>query len=288
MGRHITQSSSARQQLSIARRALVVALALAAIGTLVALVLLWPSSAAPEPAAGFRESQTSAAESVGGEVVSRTFGPCAHPQVGRVFSGAPQEAPPAPPLPSGIPQASEEMPQECMLAVVDITSRPGSGYRTLLATSANPVKSIWKLAIRFAWRSTAMRHRLPRGTLPRRLRCHRLSNRCHRPSCPPPSRARRHLSRPSRLYQHRSWSTGGARAASRDAGGADCVDKREYLYLPRPRARGLAVALAGSGDCPDCAGGTHSWPAEPGGAGLDPDWRCLFSSFPRCCAAAIR
>ena len=115
-----------------------VALALAAIGTLVALVLLWPSSAAPEPAAGFRESQTSAAESVGGEVVSRTSGPCAHPQVGRVFSGAPQEAPPAPPLPPGIPQAPEEMPQECMLAVVDITSGPDSGYRTLLATSGQP------------------------------------------------------------------------------------------------------------------------------------------------------
>lgn len=112
---------------STARIALAGALAVALALTIVGLAVLWPRGDAPEPEAGFRQTQSMAAESVPGEVVGTPAGGCGSPQVGTVFDGAPAPG----------PRAGGDG-RECRLAVIDITGGPDAGSRTLLQTSGLP------------------------------------------------------------------------------------------------------------------------------------------------------
>lgn len=138
------------------RRALLVALALAAAATVAGLVLLWPRGAAPAAEPGFTGSQNISAEAVAGRVLRVDRGPCGSPDSGAVFDGdpAPAAAPgfradprpmapppgatPAPgvdPVPAPPAPGQGLAPPECDAAVVALTGGPDAGRRTLLETS---------------------------------------------------------------------------------------------------------------------------------------------------------
>lgn len=119
-----------------ARRILAAVLTIAGIATFLALVVLWPSGEAPKPEPGFLESQSSAAESVTGTVVEHTSGACSSPDAGRVFTDQPRiSSSSAAPGASGTTGASK---QECGLSIVELTSGPDEGKRTLIETSGMP------------------------------------------------------------------------------------------------------------------------------------------------------
>src|SRR5699024_8986120 len=166
MGRHAAgnrpqrataNASAAAGGFGPARVALAGGLILAFVLTLVGLGLLWPRGDAPEPEAGFRETQSMASEAVAGEVVGTPAGACGSPDVGRVFDGAPAPGGPAPGgpppgapggpggQPGTPPGAPAETPAEggsgdggCSVAIVDIMDGPDEGRRTLLQTSGMP------------------------------------------------------------------------------------------------------------------------------------------------------
>ena len=166
MGRHAADNRPKRATVNAsaaaggfgpARVALAGGLILAFVLTLVGLGLLWPRGDAPEPEAGFRETQSMASEAVAGEVVGTPAGACGSPDVGRVFDGAPAPGGPAPGgpppgapggpggQPGTPPGAPAETPAEggsgdggCSVAIVDIMDGPDEGRRTLLQTSGMP------------------------------------------------------------------------------------------------------------------------------------------------------
>ncbi|MDY5786555.1 YibE/F family protein, partial [Corynebacterium sp.] len=78
----------------------------------------------PEPGAGFRESQSIAAEAYAGEVTSVFESACGSPAAGTVFDGgAASRVPPG---------------QECTSAEISISEGPDEGRTTLLQTSGRP------------------------------------------------------------------------------------------------------------------------------------------------------
>ncbi len=81
MGRHAIARRE-RVPGSRVRSVLAAALAAAFVLTVAGLVLLWPRGAAPEPVAGFRESQSMAAEAYAGEVTAVFDSACGSPAVG--------------------------------------------------------------------------------------------------------------------------------------------------------------------------------------------------------------
>lgn len=127
----------------LARRILATVLTIAGIATFLALVGLWPSGEAPKPQPGFLESQSTAAESVTGTVVEHTSGTCSSPDVGRVFTDQPRLSPssvglPTPPTAPRVPGNPGAQEQDCQLSIVELTSGPDEGKKTLLETSGMP------------------------------------------------------------------------------------------------------------------------------------------------------
>ncbi|WP_018024939.1 YibE/F family protein [Corynebacterium ulceribovis] len=109
--------------LTAPRKTLIVGLAAALLFTLIGALLLWPSGPAPEPAAGFRESQHIAANTVTGTVIEADDGPCGSAEVGRVFDTSPT-----------FPEGSHK----CHRALIKLTSGDESGRYTLIETSGQP------------------------------------------------------------------------------------------------------------------------------------------------------
>lgn len=114
-----------------ARRLLSIALTISGIATFIALIGLWPDGEAPKPGQGFVESQTSASETVKGTVVKHSVGTCYSPDVGLVFDDQPRPG-------VSLPAVAGATPPQCQLSVVELTSGPDKGRRTLLEASGLP------------------------------------------------------------------------------------------------------------------------------------------------------
>ena len=104
------------------RAVLAVFLFLGAVATAVAVVVQWPSGDATTND-GFHQTSSLAQEVENGTVALATSGPCSSPSVGTVFDTAP---------PSDHPGTVDNGPS-CQQLIVDITSGPDKGQRTLFA-----------------------------------------------------------------------------------------------------------------------------------------------------------
>ena len=113
-----------------ARRLLATALTVAGIATFLAVIGLWPSGEAPSPGPGFLQSQTSAAETVKGTVVKHSVGACNSPDNGRVFDDQPR--------PGLTASLNDPAAPKCQLSVIELTSGPDEGKKTLLEASGLP------------------------------------------------------------------------------------------------------------------------------------------------------
>ena len=113
-----------------ARRSLATVLTVAGIATFLAVIGLWPSGEAPSPGPGFLQSQTSAAETVKGTVVKHSVGACNSPDNGRVFDDQPR--------PGLTASLNDPAAPKCQLSVIELTSGPDEGKKTLLEASGLP------------------------------------------------------------------------------------------------------------------------------------------------------
>ena len=113
-----------------ARRLLATVLTVAGIATFLAVIGLWPSGEAPSPGPGFLQSQTSAAETVKGSVVKHSVGACNSPDNGRVFDDQPR--------PGLTASLNDPAAPKCQLSVIELTSGPDEGKKTLLEASGLP------------------------------------------------------------------------------------------------------------------------------------------------------
>ena len=113
-----------------ARRLLATVLTVAGIATFLAVIGLWPSGEAPSPGPGFLQSQTSAAETVKGSVVKHSVGACNSPDNGRVFDDQPR--------PGLTASLNDSAAPKCQLSVIELTSGPDEGKKTLLEASGLP------------------------------------------------------------------------------------------------------------------------------------------------------
>jgi len=113
-----------------ARRLLATVLTVAGIATFLAVIGLWPSGEAPSPGPGFLQSQTSAAETVKGTVVKHSVGACNSPDNGRVFDDQPR--------PGLTASLNDPAAPKCQLSVIELTSGPDEGKKTLLEASGLP------------------------------------------------------------------------------------------------------------------------------------------------------
>ncbi|MDN8576635.1 YibE/F family protein [Corynebacterium sanguinis] len=77
-----------------------------------------------------------AADAVNGTVIDHRQGPCSSPDVGRVFEGEPRPATPQP-----VPLGTIADEPVCELSIVELTSGPDVGKRTLLSSSGLPGES---------------------------------------------------------------------------------------------------------------------------------------------------
>lgn len=134
MGKHATIMPPRTR--STARLILAGVLVAAFVATLVALAVLWPTGPAPTPGPGFKQSQSMAADAVNGTVIDHRQGPCSSPDVGRVFEGEPRPATPQP-----VPLGTIADEPVCELSIVELTSGPDVGKRTLLSSSGLPGES---------------------------------------------------------------------------------------------------------------------------------------------------
>lgn len=105
-------------------------LTVAGIATFLAVIGLWPSGEAPSPGPGFLQSQTSAAETVKGTVVKHSVGACNSPDNGRVFDDQPR--------PGLTASLNDPAAPKCQLSVIELTSGPDEGKKTLLEASGLP------------------------------------------------------------------------------------------------------------------------------------------------------
>lgn len=94
------------------------------------MIGLWPSGEAPSPGPGFLQSQTSAAETVKGTVVKHSVGACNSPDNGRVFDDQPR--------PGLAASLNDPAAPKCQLSVIELTSGPDEGKKTLLEASGLP------------------------------------------------------------------------------------------------------------------------------------------------------
>ncbi|EEB62416.1 YibE/F family protein [Corynebacterium amycolatum] len=94
------------------------------------MIGLWPSGEAPSPGPGFLQSQTSAAETVKGTVVKHSVGACNSPDNGRVFDDQPR--------PGLTASLNDPAAPKCQLSVIELTSGPDEGKKTLLEASGLP------------------------------------------------------------------------------------------------------------------------------------------------------
>ena len=101
-----------------ARRLLVAFLTLGLLATLAGLVTQWPDSSPPPVSEAFEQTSGMTGELVEAEVFAVQPGMCNSPSIGQTFATAPTNDPLA--------------PQDCTHAIVDITSGPDAGQRTLL------------------------------------------------------------------------------------------------------------------------------------------------------------
>ena len=113
-----------------ARRLLATVLTVAGIATFLAVIGLWPSGEAPSPGPGFLQSQTSAAETVKGTVVKHSVGACNSPDNGRVFDDQPR--------PGLTASLNDPAAPKCQISVIELTSGPDEGKKTLLEASGLP------------------------------------------------------------------------------------------------------------------------------------------------------
>ncbi len=113
-----------------ARRLLATVLTVAGIATFLAVIGRWPSGEAPSPGPGFLQSQTSAAETVKGTVVKHSVGACNSPDNGRVFDDQPR--------PGLTASLNDPAAPKCQLSVIELTSGPDEGKKTLLEASGLP------------------------------------------------------------------------------------------------------------------------------------------------------
>ena len=113
-----------------ARRLLATVLTVAGIATFLAVIGLWPSGEAPSPGPGFLQSQTSAAETVKGTVVKHSVGACNSPDNGRAFDDQPR--------PGLTASLNDPAAPKCQLSVIELTSGPDEGKKTLLEASGLP------------------------------------------------------------------------------------------------------------------------------------------------------
>ena len=113
-----------------ARRLLATVLTVAGIAPFLAVIGLWPSGEAPSPGPGFLQSQTSAAETVKGTVVKHSVGACNSPDNGRVFDDQPR--------PGLTASLNDPAAPKCQLSVIELTSGPDEGKKTLLEASGLP------------------------------------------------------------------------------------------------------------------------------------------------------
>lgn len=112
------------------RRLLATVLTVAGIATFLAVIGLWPSGEAPSPGPGFLQSQSSAAETVKGTVVKHSVGACNSPDNGRVFDDQPR--------PGLTASLNDPAAPKCQLSVIELTSGPDEGKKTLLEASGLP------------------------------------------------------------------------------------------------------------------------------------------------------
>ena len=105
-------------------------LTVAGIATFLAVIGLWPSGEAPSPGPGFLQSQTSAAETVKGTVGKHSVGACNSPDNGRVFDDQPR--------PGLAASLNDPAAPKCQLSVIELTSGPDEGKKTLLEASGLP------------------------------------------------------------------------------------------------------------------------------------------------------
>lgn len=113
-----------------ARRLLATVLTVAGIATFLAVIGLWPSGEAPSPGPGFLQSQTSAAETVKGTVVKHSVGACNSPDNGRAFDDQPR--------PGLTASLNDPAAPKCQISVIELTSGPDEGKKTLLEASGLP------------------------------------------------------------------------------------------------------------------------------------------------------
>ena len=111
------------RSLSSTRKGLVGGLAAALLLTAIAAYILFPTGPAPEPTAGFRESQSMAAATVTGQVTEAGEGPCGSPDAGLAFTHSPT-------FPEGA--------ANCHRALVKLTSGDDKDKYTLIETSGAP------------------------------------------------------------------------------------------------------------------------------------------------------
>ncbi|MEL4155322.1 YibE/F family protein [Corynebacterium bovis] len=107
-----------------ARTALALLLLVGAVVTAVAMVLQWPDHDAPATSSDFHQTSELGHSLSEGTVALRTTGGCHSPSVGRVFDSA--------------PATDFGDDATCTQIIVDLTSGPDAGHRTLLMTSDVP------------------------------------------------------------------------------------------------------------------------------------------------------
>lgn len=112
------------RRLSPFARWVVAALAVVFVATIGAMIALWPSGNAPSVPDNLAIATGRGVQLESGTVTSVDTGPCGSPSAHRAFVGAPDR----PPVPQG----------ECRQALVDITSGPDAGSRTLLPITSGP------------------------------------------------------------------------------------------------------------------------------------------------------
>ncbi|RAV34213.1 YibE/F family protein [Corynebacterium heidelbergense] len=123
MGRHAAvpakEPKEPRSGWSLAQRLLALGLLIGAIATAVGLVAQWPDkSQQPAISDAFRSTSSLTGELADGTVALENKGVCNSPSIGQIFTTAPVE--------------NAFAPKDCQHIIVDLTSGPDSGKRTLL------------------------------------------------------------------------------------------------------------------------------------------------------------
>ncbi|HIW95079.1 MAG TPA: YibE/F family protein [Candidatus Corynebacterium gallistercoris] len=117
MGRH-HRNEETRPAFTWPQKLLALGLMVAAIATVIGLVVQWPPNEDPPVSDAFSQTSGMTGELVEGTVAIVQPGMCGSSSVGQAFEGAPVTDPNA--------------PAECTHAIVDLTSGPDEGQRTLL------------------------------------------------------------------------------------------------------------------------------------------------------------